>query len=239
MTPPSGSSFLLASLFILASGYIIHSAPICRFWISKSTGYILYFRIITTSLIFLLLFYFLFYAAFALMFGSNAIIAVDPSLSRLMFEANVAPVQLFLLGAFCFSLILRGCAYCVVRWIIKGDLLYDLNLKTFDEKGLDQLVYKRMYAGEMIMLTLDSNKVYVGWPIEAPDPGSEDDKWLRIVPQLSGYRDEKYKVVIQRDYTKLSDYNPFEYDPMLIAVEKIVTAQPFDIDIFEKLNSKS
>ena len=54
ISSPAGG-LVLATLSILASGYIIYDAPILRLWLPKSEGYVLYFRIITTGLILVIL----------------------------------------------------------------------------------------------------------------------------------------------------------------------------------------
>ena len=89
-------------------------------------------------------------------------------------------------------------------------------------------------SNEMIMVTLKNNKVYTGWPLEAPN--YEDSNWLRLVPEWSGYRDKKARVNVETDYSAVFDASSSEQGHMLISVDQIVTVQPFDTETFQKFN---
>ena len=221
MISPTGS-FLLGTLSVLASGYIIYDAPILRLWLSKSAGYVLYFRIITTGLILVIL-----SAVLLHPFTPNDVPILDFTLTP-----EHAPIV-----AFVVALGLRGLAEFGTSIYGKRQPKWKekLNRKRLDEKGLDQFIYDRINNEEMIMVTLENKKVYIGWPLEAPN--NEDNKWLRLTPYWSGYRDEESNVTVQVDYsTVFGTPPPDDRNRMLIPVEKIVTAQPFDDEIFKKFN---
>ena len=205
----------------MASGYIIHDAPICRLWWTRSAGYTLYFRIIVAGLSLVSVLSLLLYA---LPFHSFPLLGIE-----------LAPEQAPML-AFAIAIILRGIFAIGTRFYgrYKPSWIYQLDLKNLNEKGLDQIVSEKIYANEMIMVTLENNKVYAGWPLEAPN--NEDSNWLRLVPQWSGYRDSKSIINVGTDYSAVFDASSSEQGHMLISVDQIVTVQPFDTETFQKFN---
>ena len=215
---------LLAILSVLASGYVIYTSPICRLWLPKADGYVLYFSTVVTGLA-------LFYLCYALIY----------ILSRCDFlplDLTLAPENAPFL-AFPFALFLWVLATAVFWFYGKHNPKGKRNLilKSLNEKGLDYFIFKRLIDEGMIMVTLENNKVYTGWPIDASN--NEDNQWLRLVPQWSGYRDKKSTITVQTDYSKVFNISPSNQNRMLIPVEKIVTVQPFAPEIFQKFNSKT
>ena len=217
----STGGFVLVTLSVLASGYIIYDAPLLRWWLPKSTGYVLYFRILTTGL---LLTFFLGVLLYTPMLHNVSILGLqlNPEFSPVM----AFPVALGLRA------LVKGvtfiCGKCQPQWKVQ------LKIQTLNEKGLDQFIFERILNKKMIMVTLENKKVYAGWPIEAP--GNEDNQWLRFTPQWSGYRDADSKIIVETDYSKVLDTALLTTNRMLISVEKIVTVQPFDEEIFQKFN---
>ena len=112
------------------------------------------------------------------------------------------------------------------------DRKYKLDLENLNELG--KIVYEKVRGEEMIMVTLKNNKVYAGWPVEALN--SQDSRWLRLVPQWSGYRDEQTRINIEIDYLAVFGMSPSKQNNMLISVEEIVTIQPFDPKIYKEFN---
>lgn len=53
-----------------------------------------------------------------------------------------------------------------------------------------------------IAVTMDDQKVYVGYIVENSDP-TEDRKCIRLLPLMSGYRNETHKVTFTTFYTEL------------------------------------
>jgi hypothetical protein len=54
----------------------------------------------------------------------------------------------------------------------------------------EKLLVRAMEDQDLILVTLDSRKVYVGWTIYSPEPRIEG-KDFRLLPVMSGYRDEQ------------------------------------------------
>lgn len=216
MMSSSPNDFLIV-LSIFASGYILYDSPIGRLWFPRFTGYILYFRIIAVGLGFFVLCSSLFY------FDVFPSLPPEYPLSEALF-----------LGALGFRILAE------VGWVWfydkrSQDWKDKLKLKSLNEKGLAQFVYNMVANKRMIMVTLENNKVYTGWTLEIPN--NEDNKWLRLVPLWSGYRDKTAMIHVQINYSKVLDERI--YEPMLIQVEKIVTAHPFNMEIFQKFHQKT
>ena len=220
MATSFGNSFVLGVLSVLASGYIVYESPIrCWFWPGRHTGYVLYFRIITAGLLMLFVSYALF------------IIAL-PSLRDLSLEPEDV-----LLVTFPLALVLYALAVAVVYCssYVDSQWAEELKDRELSGKGLERFVWGKISRREMILITLDSKKVYAGWPLEIPD--DETKQWLRFAPEWSGYRDDKSATIhIETDYSEVFNQSQLEKNHMLVQVEKIVTLQPFDIDAFQQFN---
>ncbi len=213
------NGFVLGTLSILACGYIIYDAPICRLWWFRSAGYVLYFRIIVTGLSLVLALTVLLYA---------------PAFRGLtLFDVEIVPEHAPVL-AFTIALAFRSFFAIGTRLCGERRCKYKLGLKNLNENGLAQIVYERIHARKMIMVTLENNKVYAGWPLEAPN--NEERKWLRLVPEWSGYRDKQARINVETDYSSVFNMSPSERDHMLISADKIVTVQPFDVEVFQRFN---
>jgi len=217
-----GGSVVLGVLAVLASGHIVYDAPLCRWFLSgKHTGYVLYFRIITVGLV--------------LLFLPVALITTTewfPAFLRVLQMENEHALFLTLPLALFLRVAAAALVYC--SGLISAEWRDELSMKELDGKGFERFVMEKIHRREMILITLDSSKVYAGWPLEIPD--NEDKKWLRFTPQWSGFRDDSSTIDIKIDYSKILNQQQLESNPMLIQVEKIVSLQPFDIRIFRRFN---
>jgi len=217
-----GSNVVLGVLAVLASGYIVYDAPLCRWFLSgRHTGYVLYFRIITAGLVLLFL-------PFVLIATTEWFPAI---LRFLRLEHEHALFLTFPLAS-CFRATAWAFVYCGGK--LSPTWRRKLKRRELDGKGFEQFVLEKIHRREMILITLDSRKVYAGWPLEIPD--NEDKKWLRFAPQWSGFRDDSSTIDIKINYSKVFETSELENNHMLIQADKIVTLQPFDIRIFEQFN---
>ncbi len=121
---------------------------------------------------------------------------------------------------------------------------------------LEKLMYRAMGDFLLVSITLDSRKVYVGWPVRAliPDPRRGDIRpHIRLQPAISGYREEEnQELVFTTDYEQVYQRMEEEAVPglgenerlrkedlqMVIPVEEIRSVNLFSTDIeqewFEK-----
>jgi len=106
---------------------------------------------------------------------------------------------------------------------------------------LERLFLFSITHQQLIQLTLSDHKVYIGWAELLPEP--KHSAFVRIIPALSGYRDDKRILHITTRYTDVySDYikrgeiksiDELEMG-LVIKVEEILSATRFDIEVFEK-----
>ncbi len=97
---------------------------------------------------------------------------------------------------------------------------------------------------KLLLFTLNNGKVYIAWVKELPIPSVS--KYIRIIPIISGYRDEQKNVIFTTHY--LSVYGEYiregkvksieELDTDLILnTDDIVTVSFFDIDMYAVFNA--
>lgn len=217
MISSTANSSVLDLLFVLASGYI----ALIALFPSKYTGYVLYFRTVVAGLVLLSLAYVLITADFLSFLPLDWLNGVLKNL----------PILSFLI-----AFILLALRAIVVWFGNKYNLgwAHKLQLSKFNERGFDQYIYEKIYATQMVLITLENQKVYAGWPFEVPN--NEDKKWLCFATQLSGYRYTDSTVKFQTNYSKVFDEPLLKRNLMIISVEKIVSVQPFDIETYLRFN---
>ena len=215
----STNGLVLSALSILACGYLVYDAPLCRLWWVRIGGYTFYFRILVAGL-------FLFYPIAALVqLLAHREFEID-WLPYLSIDPQQTPI-FAVLGALIFRLLAK-----IAVWIYALDANRDdnLNIKRLDAEELATFVYRKAHVAELIMVSLKNGKVYAGWPREIR---GADSKWLRLIPEWSGHRDAQGMIAMQTNYAKIFSNTPYtEREPMLILVQEIVTVQPFDAEIF-------
>lgn len=144
----------------------------------------------------------------------------------------------------------------VIGFIIKcEDPKYrDKKVKEYHANAIknDELMLLLTYSisREMpIMFTLENGKVYVGWPNSEPNP-THDLSFIRILPYLSGYRDDKthrekfttdYEVILNiviNNDSKLSHLSLDDFR-IILPVNKIISAHLFDLKAYIEFVNES
>lgn len=107
--------------------------------------------------------------------------------------------------------------------------------------ALERLVLEALENPQQICFTLDNGKVYVGYPNSINDLVNSGT--LSFFPVFSGYRDDQQDIVIVTFYDKfylnLSGEDLFNDDlnfEQLIAVDHIISAKRFDIEVYDKFS---
>jgi hypothetical protein len=99
---------------------------------------------------------------------------------------------------------------------------------------------------EMIQITLKNDKCYVGWILSLPIPTHSN--YIALLPVVSGYRskDEK-KLTFTTQYldvysSYIADGSVFDIrdlTKLVIRIEDIVSANPFDIEMYERFKDNT
>jgi hypothetical protein len=113
--------------------------------------------------------------------------------------------------------------------------------------GLEKFLNKSVNSDLFISVTLDNRKVYVGFAGLTPRPQprrEEADNYFGLLPVISGYREEgKLRLHFTTDYTEVYEQVEAGMHPgvsiddfeITIPVERVVTVNPFSLDIEQGL----
>ncbi|MCO7227433.1 hypothetical protein [Pleionea sp. CnH1-48] len=124
------------------------------------------------------------------------------------------------------------------------------NKELSKQRELDSMLIKSMEKSCCIMVTLETRQVYTGHILKM-SPTHDEDKYIRILPILSGYRDEKtmsvrfttdyqpaYDKIIKdktsKDEGEFSHINIDDFE-VIIYEKNITSAHLFDKNLYEKL----
>lgn len=102
---------------------------------------------------------------------------------------------------------------------------------------------KNAFVNEKLLLfTLNSGKCYVGWINRLPIPSFS--KYVKIIPAISGFRNEDKELIFTSDYISL--YQKYRADnrlneiennvEIIIEISDISTVSHFDLQLYEKFN---
>ena len=123
-------------------------------------------------------------------------------------------------------------------FIMWQKLILKLAIKNND---FERLLYRGFTKNLPIMFTLNTGKLYVGWMVRAPNP-VETRKAVRILPILSGYRDnDTQEVTFTTDYyfilKKIENNEHLEHltigdFEIVLPSDQICASHLFDIDAY-------
>lgn len=109
--------------------------------------------------------------------------------------------------------------------------------------ALEKLILSAIEDPQQLCFTLDNGKVYVGYPRFMAD--LIQTGMLRIYPVLSGYRNKEFEIVfttIYEDAFAAIDEEAMRSDKVafeqLVAIDRIISAKRFDLDIYEDFQSQ-
>lgn len=154
-------------------------------------------------------------------------------------KRNYFPIQDKYFGTAVVSFFIAIPITYLSNWIVKKA---DALSSAIDRIGneLELLLKFSCSESELIQITLKTDKVYIGWVELLPKPHGT---YVRVIPAVSGYRDEKKILHITVNYThvysdyirqgKIRDISELEMS-LIIKIDEILTASRFDFEIFEK-----
>jgi hypothetical protein len=105
-----------------------------------------------------------------------------------------------------------------------------------ESTSADLLYYAcRQLEGEQVLLTLENGKVYVGLLVDFTSDPDETEKYLKIVPIMSGHRDPKtFRVEYTTAYVRYVDAaSKATAQELIIPVKQLVTFARFDDELHD------
>jgi len=194
-------SITLIFITLLAGYYFGANSKITRYSLSRNSGYSYYFRISFYGMIMLMLAF----ITFLLLKNSTGLIdevidLIDRYYGR--FDADgFTNSQIIYTGIVGFITLFFSCFHFPLNFIISksyslSDRVYQRAIKNRD---FERLIYRAIKQSSLLQVTMSNGKVYVGYVIRTIDPEAERTE-LRMLPVLSGYRDDTGTVIFKNKY---------------------------------------
>lgn len=229
-------------LLPLVAGYIfIKEWEVVRYSVAIEDGHRLYFRsafhgVIITAISFLIL------RAFdaPLITASWKSPELYTQLANHFFELPVSKLTVF------FTLV-------VSPFVAK---LLAITLNIFSKAGnhyyialqdneLELLLAKSIFDIKMVMITLEDEKVYVGFVTKLTDP-TKERKFVSIRPLISGYRSETKEVIFTTFYEDIYSGKHVELEHLamddyivVLRADKVISARIFDSIAYSKFKQSA
>ena len=155
------------------------------------------------------------------------------------------PIKTKFFGTTSFSLLISILFVEVANLIIKREKAIRYAIKYIGDE-LQLLCKSSFTESRLLQFTLDTGKFYIGWVKELPLPYISN--YVRIIPAFSGYRGTMRELIFTTQY--LSVYYSYIEEgsvesidelnsDLVLTVDRIVSAAFFDIEMYERFNSKS
>ncbi|MBE0379192.1 hypothetical protein [Pseudoalteromonas prydzensis] len=228
---------------VLILGYFYQSYhPYRRLRLVRSSGYHIYFKAGLSGLVFVLLATVTWLLIDFFDLPSNLVDGVEEKPKLTFIEQNISywkeikAVAIFLIALVFCSLNIFLCKLLSNKKKVYEELASIAN-------DLEMLIVKSTIEVKPIRVELDCGKVYVGLP-ETPDFESGEIKYITLLPLLSGYVDDKKKIVFNNNYylhyeeyfneksDEETEHNSINDFSIVIPVEEVVVASRFSIDAF-------
>lgn len=117
-------------------------------------------------------------------------------------------------------------------------------------RDFERLILRALSTSIPLLVTLESGKCYVGWAVRGIDP-TEERKYIRILPLVSGYRGEDDhrvnfttyydEIIAEIDRSNEHELGHLESEDfeVVIPVNKIVSAHLFDLTAYTRFRTDS
>lgn len=152
------------------------------------------------------------------------------------------PVHLPFFGTTLFSFILGILIAEVGNWFIDESKAISNAIKSIGNE-LELLFESSIRKEVLIQISLKNDKFYIGWVKALPIP--QQSNYVILLPAFSGYRDDNKKMVFTTQY--LDVYASYVQEgeitdlknltSLVIKIDEIITANVFDIDMYERFNN--
>lgn len=196
----------------LVSGFnFIKEWEVTRYQLAREDGHKLYFRAAFWGLLVC------FVTALFILIGSYSLFGFYHK--RLVHPFDTT-TQLVLL-----TLILSPfAAYLLAKFLntYANELEYYYDALT--ENEFEYMLVTAMTTESMVMVTMEDNKVYVGWVYQVSDPAKAERKYFSLIPVMTGFRDTSRKVEFTTYYNEL--YQLTNGDLAHLEIEHFATVLP-------------
>lgn len=187
--------FALLIIPILVAGYItIAWNKRTKLTLHRYDGQLLYLKVATGGTVCLIVSFFI--LLWLDMYHPNIKEFIHDFISKHLFKNNVPPNQDFLsaLGISVTTVFISICYICaanVLRYV-RTDSTIDELIETSVSGSMQKFLYESLKYGSVLLLTLNSKKVYVGIILDLSEPSEKIDscKYIKLFPLYSGYRDK-------------------------------------------------
>lgn len=165
-----------------------------------------------------------------------------PSLHKFLYQLPIEeqPLLWTFIFNFLFIFIFTHSLNKILKWrnYFKKQTPVEQAIDDFGDE-IEQLFKKVAKEELLVQITLKSNKVYVGFVEYIPPP--KESNYLKIIPLISGYRNDKTKKVkFNTDYydaillyqSDEEKHKSFEMD-ITIKQDEILIANVFDYDVYK------
>ncbi len=109
------------------------------------------------------------------------------------------------------------------------------------ENEFECLLVTAMTTEFMVMITMEDDKVYVGWVYQISDPAKAERKYFSIIPVMTGFRNERREVEFTTYYNDLYQLTNDElahlninHFAVVLPVQRLVSCRLFDADAYSR-----
>ncbi|MEM7209736.1 MAG: DUF6338 family protein [Pseudomonadota bacterium] len=108
------------------------------------------------------------------------------------------------------------------------------------QNDFELLLVDAVASDNMVMVTMDDDKVYVGWVYTTSDPANGERRYFSLIPVISGYRNTpQHKVEFTTYYAEIFDktderFAELDMDDFVVVlpIDKVTSARRFDPEVY-------
>jgi len=109
-----------------------------------------------------------------------------------------------------------------------------------DLEEIERVLSLAFKEGMAVAVTMVSQKTYIGVPLVTGQDGVSETQWIQIQPLASGFRDDRGQLTLTTAYDSVyedisgddeGDVVPEDFK-VVLPIDKIVTVQHFDLDVY-------
>ena len=113
------------------------------------------------------------------------------------------------------------------------------------DNEFEYLLVKAMSSDLLVMVTMEDEKVYVGWVYKVSDPAKAERKYFSLIPVISGYRAERRKVEFTTFYDEVYrqtdddlKHLDVEHFAVVLPAQRMLSARLFDPEAYDSFQEQ-